>query len=1117
MTNLFEQSNYNTDPSTIPYSYANELEKRINEENFDLEYEDKTLNAKIEEKENIIRTYTSEKEKQKLTPETKQQISDEAEASLFSAVVETLADMPVQAVAGLFDAGNALFKNARNMAEAIGFEGPVLQWTNDKGEWNPKYENGTYVKEHGGLKPLFPEIEKSEHEVANFTRFLTQFLIGFLPATKALKAYGVANKFLNPTIGGAVTDFFVFDPYEDRLSTFLNKVPGLREVVPDWLANTDPEKETEWEAKFKHVFDGIFTGFLGDAVVKGVFKTFKAYKAFRTAKGKAAIEEKANSILKHMKQKASSFEPIDEIDSFKVGKPSHKITPEELLETTDEGVVYLNTKNMHTNDDTRRIMKGLAQKAKDKLPPSKTHEGIKKASKKELQSLNDLLRRPANRPFYAEEAVAARDLLLASTNNIIALAKKITDKLDYTQRDLFEFDKAIAIHEDIQVKVLGGIKANAQALNAMGIKATSQKLRDKQIQALIEGRHGDITKLAKSIVDVAEKGGNVTKMAGQANIFRKLSDAHYQLWVNGLLSSPATHLVNFAGNTMTTIMAVPEKYYTAAFDRMMGNKAAFAEANAMLAAFLPGIKDGFLLMSGKVQDDLLTISSKFEKGRFQAITADKFGASPDSTVGKGIDYLGKMIGLPGWALQKSDDFFKGWNYRLKLQEQAAKQAFNEGLTGKAYTNRVKELIKYPSDAMRDVSIDFARYQTFTNPAGEWTKAMMDAVDATPGGRYVVPFIRTPANIFKYSFERTPLAPLMGDVRAQWAKGGSSRATVMARMSAGSMGMAAVAYYALNGAITGAGPSNWDERKALERTGWKPYSIKIGDTYYPYDRLDPLGSFLGYTADITSIMGQTDADESDSLVATGLAAFSKNFSSKTFMSGITRFIDVIESNNPKKWERYLVSMGANLVQPVGIQAHKKINQYFDPYKRDYTPDSVNGLLKSTFMAAQENIPGLGKDAPILRDIWARPLRYDNGIASPIDAISPIKISKVKSDTPLDKINQMIADNKIIFRLPRRRIDDIKLTNKQYDRYCLLAGTRAREIFEEEYEYGTFDGLSGGQDGELSAVMHRLMTTARQEARENMRVEIESERIQKLIELKAQQQIEFAEIMQPGLMD
>ena len=285
---------------------------------------------------------------------------------------------------------------------------------------------------------------------------------------------------------------------------------------------------------------------------------------------------------------------------------------------------------------------------------------------------------------------------------------------------------------------------------------------------------------------------------------------------------------------------------------------------------------------------------------------------------------------------------------------------------------------------------------------------------------------------------------------------------------------------LNGKVTGSGPTNWKERQALERTGWQPYSVKFGNKYISYERLEPIGSLIAYSADITSIMGQLEDEEGDSLVAASLAAFSKNLTNKTFLSGMTKFIDVINSGSEKKWEKYAISMGAGLIAPVGSSVIKKVNNYFDDVKRDYTPDDINGFLKTMFLKAAENIPGMGKSAPPLRDIWGEIQHYSNGVASPLDIISPIKISDVKND----EVNDMIADNKIIMSMPPRIIKGVQLTNKEYDKYTKLAGKSAREEMVNAMNSGLFDQATGGPEGEKALIVHQIMASTREYAKYEM---------------------------------
>lgn len=999
-----------------------------------------------------------------------------------------LKEVPEQLVGGIYDAANNTIELARDMGKAAGVQNMALQYKNQKGDWDFKFLSEQEVEAAGGLDKILPEFDKASTSGGEMLRALSTFATGFIPAAKGIKAAGVGVAAVRGMAAGGIADAVVTDPHQARLATMLNEVPALGAIIPDYLADNNPENEGEWEGRIKNVIEGAVLGGISEVAMAGVVKMFKGYKVAAVAKKAAPAEalspeaavKQIDEVAEHTASAQEAFAAQEGSLSEAAKKADDFFKDSQAVKAKAEGKVFINMDKINSEADVKKLLQEQADlNASTINAGSKTHAGIQAASESEMKSVNDLLGRPTTRPFTAEEAVAARDMLTTSADNLTELSARAAD-VTSTPEALFEFRKALALHNDIQTKVFGGRKATAQSLGAWKIESKSSAGRAKAIRELLkEGATKDSKEMAQSIADIAANGGNVSEAAGKL-MSNKWADAHYQVWINGLLSSPATHGANAISNMGTTLMSIPERYITAGFEKMMGaNGSAFIEANARAAGLMDGLKDGFSLMTGKTQNVALTRSSKFERA-VEPISAMAWGKQPDSIMGKGLDYIGKAVGLPGWALEKGDNFFKGINYRMRLNEQASKQAFEEGLEGTAFKTRVADLVGNPSEAMQDVSTDFARYQTFTNDAGEFTKAVQSGIAATPGGKYVMPFVRTPSNIISYGFERTPLAPLMSSVRNDIKAGGSKAAEAMAKMAGGSMLMAGVAPLALNGNVTGAGPSNWDERRALEETGWQPYSIKAGDKYISYERLEPIGSLIAYSADITSIMGQVDDQGGDELVAASLAAFAKNLGNKTFLSGMTQFIDVMNSGNPKKIEKWAMKMGAGLIAPTGSSLVKKANNYFDNTKRDYTPDDVNGFLKSTFMLAQENIPGLGTSAPPLRDVWGETQRYTNGVATPLDALSPIKISTDKHDP----VSDMIANNRIPLALPERRINGVQLTNKEYSRYSEIAGKIAKKELDQAESSGWLSGLSGGPDGELALVVKQVISAARKEARGEM---------------------------------
>ncbi|MFR4119810.1 MAG: hypothetical protein ACLT2T_13990 [Bilophila wadsworthia] len=111
----------------------------------------------------------------------------------------------------------------------------------------------------------------------------------------------------------------------------------------------------------------------------------------------------------------------------------------------------------------------------------------------------------------------------------------------------------------------------------------------------------------------------------------------------------------------------------------------------------------------------------------------------------------------------------------------------------------------------------------------------------------------------------------------------------------------------SGQITGSPPKDNKLRQALEATGWQPYSIKVGDKYLSYRRLDPAGMFLGIAADLAVAGQYLNKDQYDDAVSMAVAALSNNVTSKTYMQGISELIDFI--NDPiEKVIQYFGRMG-----------------------------------------------------------------------------------------------------------------------------------------------------------------------------------------------------------------
>jgi len=83
-------------------------------------------------------------------------------------------------------------------------------------------------------------------------------------------------------------------------------------------------------------------------------------------------------------------------------------------------------------------------------------------------------------------------------------------------------------------------------------------------------------------------------------------------------------------------------------------------------------------------------------------------------------------------------------------------------------------------------------------------------------------------------------------------GGATRDLAVSKALIGTGMGTAVYQAALDGRITGSAPTDPKKTRLLLADGWKPYSIRIGDTYYSYKRLDPFSTTLGVAADLATL-------------------------------------------------------------------------------------------------------------------------------------------------------------------------------------------------------------------------------------------------------------------------
>jgi hypothetical protein len=365
--------------------------------------------------------------------------------------------------------------------------------------------------------------------------------------------------------------------------------------------------------------------------------------------------------------------------------------------------------------------------------------------------------------------------------------------------------------------------------------------------------------------------------------------------------------------------------------------------------------------------------------------------------------------------------------------------------------RAAEIMANPPEHIRLAAVDAATYQTFTSTPGTLVSALnrMEGQyrESGPGGalgaammRIIIPFRNTPANIFKYTMERTPFAPLFERYRDAIAQGGAAADIARTRMALGTMSILLATDLAADGHLTGSGPSKNErgERDALMRSGWQPYSIKVGDRYFAYNRLDPVGFTLGIGADFAEAVKDADfsdqnTTEIEKALTASIFAIGNNALNKNYMRGLAEFVEAI--SEPERQGSFWAQRFVGSFVPITAS---EVSRVIDPYMR-MSHNMVSELKKRT--------PGMSSDLPALRDLWGRPRTLSSGLGATYDAISPI-YSRQERVEPID---QMMFDDASFMAAPSRRVGGVSLTNHPaaFSRYLELRGqTRPSELGDKK---------------------------------------------------------------------
>jgi len=339
--------------------------------------------------------------------------------------------------------------------------------------------------------------------------------------------------------------------------------------------------------------------------------------------------------------------------------------------------------------------------------------------------------------------------------------------------------------------------------------------------------------------------------------------------------------------------------------------------------------------------------------------------------------------FPEKLMMGMDDYFKTILVRQRIDEKATLEAMESGIYDPKKFMELK-MTKYANvmdpqtgTIKSNAFKEYAEIGTFQSNPGAVANYLSGAISAIPGGTWMVPFIRTPANILTYQLEHLPVVGSFSKNYRAAKEGGDELllAEMNGRQAIGVMVVTASAYMAANNLITGDMPDPRKEPSEYQR--WKDLGIKPRSLNFPgfqvsYGMVEPLSNIIAASANIARAMGTYGMSEDfGEKLTTALAiTIAGSFTEKSYFQGLANIAEVF---NPETW----TSAGATKAALNAVNNQLPISGFrrgvantFDGNMREYSNEYDRMF--------QNAIPFYRNFAPAMISIRdGKPLKNPNG--------------------------------------------------------------------------------------------------------------------------------------------
>lgn len=592
----------------------------------------------------------------------------------------------------------------------------------------------------------------------------------------------------------------------------------------------------------------------------------------------------------------------------------------------------------------------------------------------------------------------------------------------------------------------------------------------------------------------------------QQSLGAKSIDAVIEVWVNSLLSSPVTHAVNIAGNTMFAGMRTLETAVAAGVGKarttLVGGaeRVRAREAIAQLEGIRAALNDAILL-SGRTlfTEEPSDVISKIDVRNRRAIGTTGDPREVVDMLKRGeigpaaVNTFGIYARMGGRFLIAEDEFFKAIGYRASLYQQAEIRAGNlydqlidAGKTADearqaAAAEKVRVISNPPGDVVTSAR-EAARQLTFQGDI-DGIFGRLQGTAQNPLVKLFVPFYKTPVNIMAETLKRSPAVLAHPNFYRAIKAGGREADMALSRLATGSTIMGSFAYASMgfntpdsDVLIIGSGPANPRVKQAMDRQNLQPFSINFRQedgTYkgFTFSRFDPLSGMLAMAADF-AYYAQYEEDNS-TLEALALAAsvgISEYAMEMPFLQGTQQIMGVINMPNPaERTEAFTQLMSEKVtgavfsLAPTVSSFSAGIERLGDPTRSSSMlprtglmgedPTALPSYMRGFYVALQKakaRNPFFSSSVEPALNLWGEEMKAGEGYAW--EFVSPVRVQESKYSL-IDKEFMALGQGP---SMNPRKIDGVLLNASQYNRWLRIQNdmdANGRLPGDDDYDFAT----------------------------------------------------------------